>query len=90
MTKFHGPNVVSCEVITNGKRTLLIFTLLPHFTQENVRAFEDSLTCFWYQYSIVLGDLNTNILQAQNPHIQQVAELLMDFGLMDLLHHFRK
>ena len=36
----------------------------------------------------MLGDLNANIVQYQNPRSQQVADLLMEFGLVDLLHHF--
>ena len=40
------------------------------------------------QDSIVLGDINPNIGQIQNSLSQQVADLLMDFGLMDLLRHF--
>ena len=39
---------------------------------------------------IVLGDLNANIGQVHNPHSQQVADMLMYFKLVDLLHHFRQ
>ena len=51
---------------------------------------EESLTRFRYHDIIVLGDLSANIVQAQNPCSQQVANLLMDFRLMELLLHFRQ
>ena len=38
----------------------------------------------------MLGDLNADIGQYQNLRIQQVADLLMEFGLVDLLNHFRQ
>ena len=34
----------------------------------------------------MLGDLNTDI-KSQNPRSQQVAELLMEFGLVYIRHH---
>ena len=43
---------------------------------------------FWHYYPIVLGDLNADISQSHNPQIQKVADLIMEFGLVDLLHHF--
>ena len=48
------------------------------------------MSFFQYQYPIVLGGFNDDILQTQNPHSQHVADLLMEFGLVDLFHHFRK
>ena len=38
----------------------------------------------------MLGDLNANIGQNQNPCSHLVADLLMEFGLADLLHHFQR
>ena len=72
---------MSCEVI-NGKRTYLIGAN----TLEDLPDLKDTLKKFRYQHNIVLGDLNNNI-QNQNPRSQQVAELLMEFGLADFRHH---
>ena len=30
------------------------------------------------------------LYEAQNPHSQIVADLLIEFGLIDLMHHFQK
>ena len=89
-TRFCGPNVVICEVITGVKKTPLISAYLPPSTLERLPDLEEALKLFRDQYPIVLGDHNSNIGQAQNPRIQQDANFLVDFRLMDLLHHFRK
>ena len=49
---------------------------------------EEALKRFQDQDPIVLGDLNANISQAQNPLSQQVDDQLMEFGLVYLLCHF--
>ena len=61
---------------------------LPPSTLDNLPDLEENLARIWDQYPIVLGYLDAIIGQYQNPHIQQVADLLMEFGLVDLLHHF--
>ena len=49
---------------------------------------EEALVRFREQYPIMMGYLNSDIGQEQNPQIQQVANLLMEFRLVDLLQHF--
>ena len=88
--RFHGPNVVSCEVIGSGNRTPLIGAYLPPSTLGHLPNLEEDLIRFWDQDPIVLGYLNADIRQAQNPRSHQVDDLLMEFGLVDILHHFRK
>ena len=60
-TRFHGTNVVSCEVVTNIKRTVIIGVYLPPYTLEHLIDLEDSLIRFQDQYPIVVGYLSTNI-----------------------------
>ena len=38
----------------------------------------------------MLGDLNEKIDQSQNLRSQKITDLLMEFGQMDLLHHFQQ
>ena len=73
---------MSCEVI-DDKWTLLIKAYLPPSTLEDLPYLAKALTHFWEQNTILLGDLSVNI-QAQNPCSQQVADLLMEFGLVEL------
>ena len=44
---------------------------------KNLLDLEEYLVRFRYQEPIVMGDLNSNIGQAQKPLSQQVAKLLM-------------
>ena len=60
----------------------------PPYTLEHLLYLVEALKHFWDQNPIVLGELNANT-QYQNPRNQQVAELLMEFGLVDLRHHLR-
>ena len=90
LTRFHGPNIVICEVVTDRKCTLIIGAYLPPSTLEHLPDLEKALTRFQDQYPIVVGDLNSDLGQSQNPHIQQVSALLLDVGLMGLLCHFRQ
>ena len=84
-THFHGTNVVSCEVVTD-KRTLLIGRYLPPSTLFHLTDLEEAFTRFCDQDPIVIWDLNIYI-QSHNPLSQQVAGILMKFGMVDLCHH---
>ena len=63
---------------------MIIGVYLPPSTLKQLPEFEEALTSFWYQDPIVLGYLSTK------PNSQQVADLLMELGMMDFLHHFWK
>ena len=84
-TRFHRPNLVSCEVI-NIKRTPPISIYLPPYTLEHLLYLVEDPIRLWDQEPILLGDFNADI-QSKNTHSQQVSELLMEFGLVDLHHH---
>ena len=51
---------------------------------------EEALAHLLYQDPIMLRDLNVDLDEAQNPHSQIIANLLTEFGLIDLIHHFQK
>ena len=87
---FHRPNAVSCEVVTGSKLTPFIGTYLTPSTLDHLLDLEESLSHLRDYYSIVLRELNYKIGPAQNPRSQQVDDLLMEFGLVDLLCHFRQ
>ena len=89
-TRFHGMNLVSYKVGIDRKRTPIIGTYLLPSTLKHLPNLEDALVCLRDQYPILIGDLRANIVKPQNLHRQQVTDLLTDFGLVDLLHHFRK
>ena len=45
-TRFHGLNVVSCNIVTRHTRTLLISAYLPPSTLENLLDFMEALQRF--------------------------------------------
>ena len=89
-THFHGPNMVICEVVADGKRTPLIGSYLTPSTLDHLPDLEEALARFRYQDPIVLGDLNANIGQYQKPRNQHVTDLLIEYGPVELITQFRK
>ena len=53
---FHRPNMVSYEVATNIKRTLIIGAYLPPSTLEHSPELQEALTRLRDQDTILLGD----------------------------------
>ena len=82
--------MVICEIVAGEKRTPLTGNYLMPSTLEHFLDLEEALTQLWYQDAIVIGDLNTATGKSQNLRSQQVADLLMEFWLVGLLHHFRQ
>ena len=87
-THFHGTNVVRCKVFSGGNRTPLVGAYLPLSILKHLPNLEEALNRFQNQDPIVLGNLNSDIGQAQNTCSQQLSELLIDFGRVDLLRNF--
>ena len=55
---------------------------------EHLPDLEEALKCF--KEPIVLGDLNVDLDEARSPRSQRVADLLAEYGLIDLIRHFRQ
>ena len=89
-THLHGTNIVSWELVSRVQGNPLIGAYLPLSTLYQLTDPEEELNRFLGRDSIVIGDLNTDIRRLQNPRIQQVADFLASFGLVDLLSHFRQ
>ena len=56
----------------------------------NLSNLEEALEFFWGQYPILMGDLNLELDDSQNPRSQLVDNILTEFFLIDLMHHFRQ
>ena len=74
--RFHGPNVIICEVMIGMSRTLIVGVYFPPSIMAHLLDIEDDLACFWGQYPIVLVDLNVDLDEDQNPRSQLVTNLL--------------
>ena len=82
--------MVSCKVVTDGRRTLIIGAYHPPSTLEHLLDLEQALKLFQDQYSIVIGDLSVDIRKTHNTRSQQFSDLVMKFVMMELLLHFWK
>ena len=60
-TRFHGPNVVSCEIVTGNTQIPLVGVHLPPLTLDHLPDFKESLHLFKVLESIVIGDFNVDL-----------------------------
>ena len=86
--RYHGPNVVSCEIVTGLTWIPLVGAYLPPLTLEHLPGLEEALHCF--MVPIALGDLNVDLDKARSLRIQRVSDLLAEYILIDLVRHFRQ
>ena len=90
LMRFHGPNMLSCEFVSGGKRTLIVGAYPPPSTLEHLPNLEDAMDRLRDQDTIVLGYLNAEIGQDQIPLIQTVSDMLLEVGLLDLLRNLHQ
>ena len=74
--RFHGPSVVSCEIVTRPTQDPLVDAYLPPLTMEHLPYFNEELQRFKVRDTIVLGDLNVELDNVRTLRIQSMAELL--------------
>ena len=82
-TRYHRPNMVSCELVTRITRNPLVRTYLPLSAIENLPDLEEALKRF--KDPIVLGDLNVDLCKVRSPRNQRVEDLLAEYGLIYLV-----
>ena len=87
-TRFHGPNMVRCEIVSVNRLMPIIGAYLPPSTLDNLPNLEESLNIFLGRYPVILGELNADTSRLKNPWYQQVSGLLAYCGMVDLLVHF--
>ena len=87
-TRFHGPNVVSCEVFRGTSRTPIIGSYLPPTMLDHLPNVEDTLEGFCGQYLILMRYLNVDLHESRNPLSHLFSDILAEFGLIDLMHNF--
>ena len=67
LKRFHGLNVVSCEILSVRQQASLIRAYLPLSTIEHLPDLEEALKRFMGNDSIVIRYLNVIIGRLQNP-----------------------
>ena len=76
--------MLSCKLVTGLTWTLLVNAYLPPSTLHHMRDLEEDLKRF--KDPIFLGYLNMDL--DESPRIQLVADLLVEYGIIDLVRHF--
>ena len=87
-TRYHGPNLERCKLVTRLTRTPLVGAYLPPFMLDHLPDLEEALKKF--KDTIFLRDLNIDIEKARIPRSQQMADLRVEYGLIYLVRHFRQ
>ena len=87
-THFHGPNVVSYEIINGYTWTPLVNAYLSPLTLDHLPDLKEDLQRFKGLDTIVLGVFNVDLDNAWSSWSQLLADLLAEFGLIDLVQHF--
>ena len=85
---YHGPNIVSYEIITILTCTQLVGAYIPLSKLKHLPDLEEALKRF--KEPIILGDLNVYPNEGRIPRSQKVADLLAEYSLVDLARHFHQ
>ena len=75
-TRYHGTNVVSCEIVTGLTCTLLVRAYSPPSIMEHLLDLEEALQCF--KDPIFLGKSNVELNEARRSRSQRVSDLLAE------------
>ena len=85
LTRFHGPNVVSYEVVRGTSRTPVIGAHLPMITLDHLPDLKEALERYRSQDLILMGNLNMYLDEAQNLRSHLVIDMLTEFALINLM-----
>ncbi|HEY9815724.1 MAG TPA: endonuclease/exonuclease/phosphatase family protein, partial [Candidatus Obscuribacterales bacterium] len=89
----HGPNVISCELVSGFQRRPLVGAYIPpsgnyRLTLAAIDQAMDRFTPEERLRAILLGDLNVNLASPQGARAVEIATALDTHGLEDLVPHF--
>ena len=87
---FHGPNMVSCKIVSGALRNPLIEAYLPPSIIYKLMDLEGAINRFPGREPIIMGDLNAYTGCLYNPWNQWVEDFLAYFGLVNLIGHIRE
>ena len=91
-TACHGPNVISCVLVSGTMRQPLIGVHIPPSDETTIGHLEKALDRFHPvgRTPIVLGDLNANLGNPLGARAQQIATLMATAGISSMTPHFRQ
>ena len=82
--------MVSCEIVTGYTWTPLVGIYRLPSMLEHIPYLEEALQRCKVLDPIVLGDLYVELDDARSSRSQNMAEILIEFGIIDLVWYFRQ
>ena len=87
---FHGPNVISAEIVSGNKRYGIVGAYVPPKDSTTSVHISAALDRFPRRRDLILvGDLNIDLDSPESERDMEIAQLLADFSLRDMHHHFK-
>ena len=88
---FHGPNVISAEIVSGNKSYGIVGAYVPPKDSTTLVHIAAALDRFQRRKNVILvGDLNIDLHSPESERDMEIAQLLTDSGLCDMHYHFKK
>jgi hypothetical protein len=86
--KLFGSGVISFQLATGQKRYSCVGGYIPPKDESTIESIGKAFDSLPKGPRILLGDLNVNLNNPRNYHGLQIATIVADLGLEDLISHF--
>jgi exonuclease III len=86
--RVHGSNVISFELVTGHRRTLVIGAYIPPGDENALEFIEQAAQRRPNLPVLLMGDLNVDLLNLRDTRDANIAAMIANLGLLDLLAHF--
>jgi len=82
----HGPNVISFDLVTGGKRTPIVGVYIPPRDLTTLEQLHQALARFpAVSKPLVLGDLNVRYENPRPARDEEIVNYLTSLGLLDMV-----
>jgi exonuclease III len=86
--RVHSPNVISFELVTGCRRTLVIGAYIPPGDRNAIEFIEQAAQRCPNLPIMLMGDLNVDLLNLRDTRDANLAAMVATLGLLDILEHF--
>jgi exonuclease III len=86
--RVHGPNVISFELVSGPRRTLIIGAYIPPGDRNTIEFVHQAANRRLDLPIMLMGDLNVDLSDLLTARAADIAALIASLGLIDLLSHF--
>jgi len=85
----HGPNVIFAMIISGNSRYGIVGAYVPPSDITTLVHIAAALGRFHSRKVILVGDLNLDLDSIETDRDMEIANTLVDSGLLDIYHHFK-